>query len=101
MIPNRSAWLHGPLLLVTLVLGGCVNSFDRPGAWHAAGVNQANFDAEAIDKTDTVAGHGTPGSDAALDAAAVLRLHADKTKPLKNESTTAGSGSSTGGSGSQ
>ncbi|MGI4747262.1 MAG: hypothetical protein ACRYGI_13305 [Janthinobacterium lividum] len=92
MSTNRSAWLYVPLLLGTLVLGGC-NPFDQPGTWHATGVNQANFDAEAVDKTDTVAGHGTPGSDAQLDAAAVTRLHNDKTKPLKNESTSTGSGS--------
>ncbi|NPD69200.1 hypothetical protein HN018_02250 [Lichenicola cladoniae] len=100
MSPYRSARPYVPLLLGTLLLGGC-NPFDQPGTWHATGVNQMNLDAEAIDKTDTVAGHGTPGSDGILDAAAVLRLHTDKTKPLKMESTSGGSGASTGGNASQ
>lgn len=100
MSPVGAARLLVPLLLATLVLGGCGNPFDQPGTWHATGVNQANLDAEAVDKVDTVAGHGTPGSDAMLDTAAVLRLHSDKTKPLKNESTTAGGGSTGSGGGS-
>lgn len=99
MRAERAIWLHVPLLLGALVLGGC-NPFDEPGTWHATGINQANLDAEAVDKTDTVAGHGTPGSDAILDAAAAMRLHSDKTKQLKNESTTEGGGSSGGGGGS-
>lgn len=80
-------------LLVPLLLGACGDPFDQPGTWRPAGINQANLDIETADKADTVAGHGTPGSDALLDAAAVQRLYEDKTKPLRNESTTAGSGS--------
>ena len=80
-------------LLVPLLLSACGDPFDQPGTWQPVGINQANFDTEAADKADTVAGHATPGSDAVLDAAAVLRLYEDKAKPLRNESTTSGTGS--------
>ncbi|WP_419728288.1 hypothetical protein [Lichenicola sp.] len=92
MSPNRPARMLPAHLLLIGVLGlaGCGNPFDQAGTMRATGVNQANLDAEAVDKADTVAGHGTPGSDAVLDTAAVLRLHTDKAKPLLNESTTAG-----------
>lgn len=85
MTTCRATWL-----LVPLLLAGCGEPFDRPGTWRASGVNQANLDAEAVDKADTVAGHGTTGSDAVLDTAAVLRLYEDKTRPLQTQSTTSG-----------
>ena len=85
---RRLIWLLFPILLV-----GCEEPFSEPGTWHAVGLNQANIDAQAIDKADTVAGHGQSGSDGVLDTAAVIRLYDDKTKPLKIESTTAGGGS--------
>lgn len=88
MSTRPSGWL-----LAALLLGGCTEPFDQPGRWRPAGANQANLDAEVVDKADTVAGHGVPGSDAVLDVAAVRRLYDDKTKPLRNESTTAGTGS--------
>ncbi len=78
--------------LPLLLAGGCSEPFNRTGTWHATGVNRANLDAEAVDRVDTVAGHGLSGSNAVLDTAAVERLYEDKTKPLKIESTTAGSG---------
>ncbi len=78
--------------LPLLLAGGCSEPFNRAGTWHATGVNRANLDAEVADKADTVAGHGLPGSDAVLDTAAVERLYEDKTKPLRNESTTGGGG---------
>jgi hypothetical protein len=76
------------LPLLPLLLQGCGNPYDQPDTWHAAWLNRANLDAEAVRKSDTVAGHGDPGSDAILDTAAVIRLHEDKTKPLESESTT-------------
>lgn len=88
MSARPSGWL-----LAALLLGGCAEPFDQPGRWRAAGANQANLDTEAVDRADTVAGHGAPGSDAVLDVAAVRRLYEDKPRPLRNESTTAGTGS--------
>lgn len=88
MTATRAHLLFLPLL-VQLV--GC-DPFRQPGTWHATGINQANLDTQAVDKADTVAGHGTPGSDAVLDVAAVVRLHEDKSKALHVETTT-GSGS--------
>ncbi len=87
MNPRHFFWLLLPSLL-----GGCSEPFTHPGTWHATGVSQADLDAQIVDKADTVAGHGQPGSDAVLDAAAVNRLYEDKTKPLRNESTTSGVG---------
>lgn len=81
---------HLAWLLVPLLAGGCSEPFTHPGTWHATGVSQANLDAETVDKADAIAGRGLPGSDATLDAAAVARLYEDKTKPLRNESTTSG-----------
>ena len=78
--------------LLLLMAGGCSEPFNRTGTWHATGINRANLDAEAVDRADTVAGHGLSGSDAVLDTVAVERLYEDKTKPLKIESTTAGGG---------
>lgn len=86
MNARRRTWL------VLLLLGGCSEPFTHPGTWHATGVNQANLDAQTVEKADAVAGHGLPGSDATLDAAAVNRLYDDKAKPLRNESTTSGVG---------
>ena len=80
-------------LLLPVLLQGCEEPFSRPGTWHATGVTQANIDAQAIDPSDTVAGHGQTGSDGVLDTAAVIRLHEDKAKPLKIEATTAAGGS--------
>lgn len=85
MSARHLAWLLFPLLLA-----GCGEPFTYPGTWHATGVTQANLDAQTVDKADAVAGHGDPGSDAVLDAAAVNRLYDDKAKPLRNESTTSG-----------
>ena len=87
------------LLIVAglLPLSACVEPFDQPGRWHPTLVNQANLDAETVDKADTVAGHGVPGSDAVLDEQAVQRLYEDRAKPLRSETTTLGGGS--GGSG--
>ena len=79
-------WLLAPVLLV-----GCAEPFDQPGTWHATGVNQANLDAQTVDKADAVAGKGLSGSDGVLDTAAVMRLYEEKAKPLKLESTTGGS----------
>ena len=84
---------HLTWLLFLLLLAGCEEPFSEPGTWHAVGLDQSNIDAQAIDKADTVAGHGQSGSDGVLDTAAVIRLYDDKTKPLKIESTTAGGGS--------
>ena len=85
MSPRRTTWL-----LASFLLSGCAEPFSQPGTWHATGVSQANLDAQTIDKADAVAGRGQPGSDGVLDTAAVMRLYEDKTKPLKNESTTGG-----------
>ncbi len=78
---------HFPWFLILAVLGGCQEPFTRAGTWHAVGVNQANLDAETVNKADAVAGRGLAGSDAVLDAAAITRLYEDKTKPLKIEAT--------------
>ena len=80
-------------LPVLFLLAGCEEPFSEPGTWHAVGLDQANIDAQAVNKADTVAGHEQPGSDGVLDTAAVVRLYEDKTKPLKIESTTANGGS--------
>ena len=85
---GRLVWLLFPLLLP-----GCEEPFSEPGTWHAVRLDQANIDAQTIDKADTVAGHGQAGSDGVLGTAALIRLYEDKTKPLKIESTTAGGGS--------
>ena len=88
MSTGRCSWL-----LLAFVLAGCEEPFKEAGTWHAVGVSQNNLDAQTVDKVDTVAGHGQPGSDGVLDTAAVIRLYEDKVKPLKIESTTAGGGS--------
>ena len=87
MKPRHLAWLLLPPLL-----GGCEEPFTHAGTWHAVGVNQANLDAETVNRADAVAGRGLPGSDAVLDTAAVDRLYEDKTKPLKVESTSSAGG---------
>ena len=78
-------------LAILVLLSGCFDPFREPGTWHATGVNQANLDAEATDRRDTVAGHQDPGSDAILDTAAIVRLHAGAPRPLKVETTNGGS----------
>lgn len=80
-------WLILPVLCL---LSGCGDPYDRPGTWRISGVNQANLDAAVVNRSDMVAGHEAPGSDAILDAAAAGRLHADQAKKLYNESTTTG-----------
>ncbi|MGI4800418.1 MAG: hypothetical protein ACRYG8_41585 [Janthinobacterium lividum] len=87
MTATRAHWLFLPVLVQ---LAGC-DPFRQSGTWHATGINQANLDTQAVDKADTVTGHGTAGSDAVLDVAAVVRLHEDKTKALRVETTTGGS----------
>lgn len=92
-----TCWLFPWRLLPLLVLlGACGDPFDRPGTWHAAGINQANLDAAVVRKSDLAVGQHLPGSDAVLDAAAVVRLHADQTKKLTIETTS----SMNGGNGS-
>ena len=78
---------HFARLILPLLLGSCQEPFIDAGTWHASGVTQANLDAQAVSKADAVAGHGLPGSDAVLDAAAVNRLYEDKAKQLKIEAT--------------
>lgn len=77
-------------LVILGLLAGC-NPFQQPGTWHATGVNQANLDTEVVDKRDTVVGQQAAGSDAVLDTAAVVRLHADQAKKFRIESTGGGS----------
>lgn len=116
ILPRRCAAVHSPpmlaralvapLLLGTaslapMLLAGCGDPYDRPGTWHATGVNEANLAAMTVDKANLVRGHEDPGSDALLDAAAVTRLYSDHAKPLREEATTnlPGSGNGSASSG--
>ena len=82
MKPRPLAWIF-----VVPLLSGCAEPFTHAGTWHAVGVNQANLDAQVVNRADTVAGRGLSGSDAVLDAAAVNRLYDDKAKALRVEAT--------------
>ena len=83
------------LLALPLLLAACGDPYQRPGTWHAEGVNDANLRAQASDKSDFIRGHGDPGSNGTLDAAAVDRLQQDKAKHLTIDPTSslAGGGS--------
>ncbi|WP_428377991.1 hypothetical protein [Lichenicoccus sp.] len=83
------------ILALPLLLAACGDPYQRPGTWQATGVNDANLKTEATNKTDVVMGHGDPGSNGTLDAAAVDRLQQDKAKKLTVDPTSslAGGGS--------
>jgi len=81
------------ILALPLLLAACGDPFQRAYTWHPSGVNDANLAAMVQDKRDLVAGRGQAGSDGQLAATAAERLHSDKTKPLRLESTSSlGSG---------
>jgi hypothetical protein len=54
----------------------------RDGLWHPMHINRADLTMQAAYPGDLVRGTGAHTSDGQLDAAAIQRLHDDKTKKL-------------------
>ena len=65
-----------PLVLLLLgagSLGGCarLDTYNRPYTWHPSGANAANLAAMVAHPADLQLGHGSYGSDAAPQVAAI------------------------------
>lgn len=86
-------------------LAGCGiaarDSWEDPGSWRAAGVNEMNLQAMIANPNDLTAGRGDRGSSAVLATTAVNRYLVDKVKALPKSGSfgvgNASSGESGGG----
>lgn len=69
---------------VLLAMGGCVDAdpYNREGMWSPTGANARNIAAMAAHPRDLIRGHGEPGSDGLMAAAAVGRLQQGRPKPI-------------------
>lgn len=78
------AWLRCCALLLLGSLGACeeVSPDTRTGMWSPTGANARNIAAMAAHPRDLIRGHGEPGSDGLMTAAAVGRLQQGRPKPI-------------------
>lgn len=73
------------LLAFALLLPGCsTDPIDRPGTWHATGLNDRNLRAMLADPAHAERGVGTMEGRGDTAAAAVQRLRDDKLRPLQD-----------------
>ena len=84
-----------PLVLLLLgagSLGGCarLDTYNRPYTWHPSGANAANLAAMVAHPADLQLGHGSYGSDAAPQVAAISAVE-------QNQSASLGGGAASGG----
>jgi type IV pilus biogenesis protein CpaD/CtpE len=73
---------------VMTFLTGCdaLEPYDKVGAWHPTGVNDANLAVMAVNPADLVYGQGTKPADGMAAAAPIDRLRRDHVKPLPDSS---------------
>ena len=97
--------LSGAAGLALLGLAGCGvaarDSWEDPGSWRGAGVNDMNLQAMIANPNDLIAGRGDRGASGVLATTAVNRYLVDKVKTLPKAGTfgIGGGGASDGGGG--